>query len=117
MIVILLWFFKIVITIICFPVALIMVIADKAREKEQARLLAIEAAARELEELEALENKRRAELEKIERELAHLEVMREKLLQLDGTGTLKQQIALDEKLFRLDEKINKLLEKQSALER
>ena len=79
----------------------------RAAEREQIR-------QEELEELKTakMEAKRREELDA---QLVHLEVKRERLLSVYDTSTIRQQIALDDAVFKIDRQIDKLTEELEGL--
>lgn len=101
-----------VIIVVCAIVLAIMVkIEDSRAHKREKR----DRALAELEYARAMQDIRQSRLDEIEKELTHLEIKRERLLHLYDSRTEAQQISIDDKIYTIDKKIDKLIAERAAL--
>ena len=101
-----------VLIVLCATVLVIMVKIEDSRARKRAKR---DRALAELEYERAMQDIRQSRLDEIEKELTHLEIKRERLLHLYDTRTEMQQINIDDKIYMIDKKIDKLIAERAAL--
>ena len=97
---------------VCAIVLVIMVKIEDSRAHKRAKR---ERALAELEYERAMQDVRQSRLDGSERELTHLERKRERLLNLYDSRTEAQQISIDDTIYAIDKKIDKLIAERAAL--
>ena len=100
------------IIVVCAIVLVIMVKIEDSRAHKRAKR---DRALVELEYARAMQDIRQSRLDEIEKELTHLEIKRERLLHLYDSRTETQQISIDDKIYTIDKKIDKLIAEKAAL--
>ena len=95
--------------------AAILVVMVKVEDRRARKQAEKERAIAELEYERAMQDMKQARLDEIEKELTYLEIKRDRLLQLYNTRTEAQQISMDDKIYAIDKKIDKLLSEKAML--
>lgn len=107
--------FLLIIPIVIVCGAAVLVILVKIEDSRARKRAKRERALAALEYERAMQDIKQSRLDEIDKELTHLEIKRERLLHLYDSRTEAQQISIDDKIYTIDKKIDKLISERAAL--